>query len=135
MFSWKTGNIQKTSSILVVIGRIYRYQFKCNSLKRKINSNFKFYCSFRICIKFWTFWKKKKNEPHSLSISEVIDSEKRASLKCIKGLISENPSAVNVLKTNRTRLWRFVIMITHDMLTQKYYFSKINVKDLRAFPK
>ena len=30
-------------------------------------------------IKFWKFW-KKKNEPHSLSISEVIDSERRAYL-------------------------------------------------------
>ena len=29
-------------------------------------------------VKFGTFW--KKNEPHSLSISEVIDSERRAYL-------------------------------------------------------
>ena len=26
------------------------------------------------------------------------------------------------LKTNCTRLWRFVLMITNNMLTQKYYF-------------
>ena len=26
------------------------------------------------------------------------------------------------LKTNCTRLWRFVLMITYNMLTQKYYF-------------
>ena len=40
---------------------------------------------------------EKKNEPHSSSISEVIDSERRAYFKCIKGLVSENPSVVNVL--------------------------------------
>ena len=38
-----------------------------------------FYCIFGIYIKLWTFW-KKKNEPHSLSISEIIDSEKRGYL-------------------------------------------------------
>ena len=34
-----------------------------------------FYCTFWICVKFWTFW--KINEPHSSSISEVIDSQRR----------------------------------------------------------
>ena len=34
--------------------------------------------------------KKKKEEPQSLSISRL--------LKCIKGLVSENPLAVNVLQ-------------------------------------
>ena len=47
-----------------------------------------FYCIFRIYIKFWTFW--NRNEPHSLSISEVIDSERRAYL---------NASKVSFLKT------------------------------------
>ena len=41
---------------------------------------------------------EKKNEPHSLSISEVIDCERRAYLnKYVKGLVSESPLAVNVL--------------------------------------
>ena len=39
-----------------------------------------FYCLFGIYIKFWTFWKKKNNEPHSTGISEVIDFEKCAYL-------------------------------------------------------
>ena len=39
-----------------------------------------FYCIFGTYIKFWTFWKKKKKEPHGLSISEVIDSKQRAYL-------------------------------------------------------
>ena len=42
--------------------------------KLKTFSKF-FYYIFWFCIKFWNFWKKHK--PHSLSISEVIHSEKR----------------------------------------------------------
>ena len=55
------------TSILVIIGRIYRYQFKRNYIKNKD--------IFRIYIKFWTFW--KKIEPHNLNICEIIDSERR----------------------------------------------------------
>ena len=46
-----------TTSILVVIERIYHYQFKSNYLK---NHKFfaAFFCIFRICIKFPMFWKK-----------------------------------------------------------------------------
>ena len=40
-----------TTSILAVIGKIYRYQLKCNYLK---NRNY----IFRVYIKFWTFWEK-----------------------------------------------------------------------------
>ena len=58
-----------------------------------------FYCIFGIYIKFWTFW--KKNEPHSLSISEVIDSKKMCLFKCIKDLVSQNPLAVNLLSNCR----------------------------------
>ena len=46
-----------TTSILVVIERIYRYQFKSNYLK-KINFLRYFYLIFRIDIKFWMFWRK-----------------------------------------------------------------------------
>ena len=35
-----------------------------------------FFCVFRICIKFWTFL--KKDDPHSLCISEITDHERRA---------------------------------------------------------
>ena len=65
------------TSILVVIEKIYRYQFKSNYLK---NHKFfaAFFCIFGIYIKFPMFW--KKNEPHSSSISEVIDSERCACL-------------------------------------------------------
>ena len=67
-------------SILVVIGRIYLYKFKSNIWKTKIFLLI-FYCIFGIYITFWTFLKKKKKiESHSLSVSEVIDSERRAYL-------------------------------------------------------
>ena len=33
-----------------------------------------FFCIFRICIKFRIFW--KKDDPHSLCISEITDHEK-----------------------------------------------------------
>ena len=46
-----------TTSILVVIERIYGYQFKLNYLKnQKIFAAF--FCSFRVYIKFPMFWKK-----------------------------------------------------------------------------
>ena len=35
-----------------------------------------FFCIFRICIKFRTF--SKKDDPHSLFISEITDHERRA---------------------------------------------------------
>ena len=38
----------------------------------------------------------KKNKRHRSSISEIINSQR---LKCTKGPVSENPLAVNVLKT------------------------------------
>ena len=37
---------------------------------------------------------EKKNEPHSLSFSHIIDPKRRGYLKCIKGSVS---STVNVL--------------------------------------
>ena len=59
-----------TTSILVVIERIYRYQFKSNYLK-----NHKFFATLN-----FQRSEKKKNEPHRSSISEVIDSERCAYL-------------------------------------------------------
>ena len=51
-----------TTSILVVMGRIYRYQFKCNYLKKQsyFLDFFFFFCIIGIYIKFWTFWKKRR---------------------------------------------------------------------------
>ena len=66
-----------TTSILVVLERIYRYQFKSNYLKNhKFFAAF-FFCIFRIYINFQC---SEKNEPHRSSISEVIDSERCAYL-------------------------------------------------------
>ena len=50
-------------------------------IQRQLSKNFFsiFYCIFEMYIKFGTFLKKKK-KPHSSSISEVIDSERRAYL-------------------------------------------------------
>ena len=55
------------TSILIVIGRIYRYQFKCKYLKNQTHFAL---ILLQVYMKFWTFWKKtkqKKNEPHSFS--------------------------------------------------------------------
>ena len=51
-----------------------RYEFKDNYLKKNFFSNF--YCMFGMYIKFGPFW--KENEPHSSSISKVIDCKRRA---------------------------------------------------------
>ena len=45
-------------------------------LSQKQNIFSIFLCIFRICLKFWTFW--KKDDAHSLCISEITDHEKRA---------------------------------------------------------
>ena len=71
-----------TTSILVAIGRIYRYQFKCN-LKPKTFSRI-FNYIFGIYIKFQTFWKKMS------LIAQVFLKfywlQKTCLLKCIKVL-------------------------------------------------
>ena len=56
-------------------------------------------------IKFLNILKKKKKEPHSSSISEVIDSERRAYLKVHSCrfenlLIYSNSYKNNILKTS-----------------------------------
>ena len=66
-----------TKSILVVIGRSYRYQFKCNYLK-----NQKRFAAllFAVLESALNFEPSEKNGPHCLNISEIIYSEKRAYL-------------------------------------------------------
>ena len=69
---------QPTTSILVLIERIYIYQIKPNYLKnRKLFAAF-FFAVLESELNFQCF--EKKNEPHSSSISEFIDSERCASL-------------------------------------------------------
>ena len=62
-------------SILAILGRIYRYYFKCNYPK---NSDLHpFYYIFGIYIKLLAL---KKNKSHKLSISEINDFGRRGYL-------------------------------------------------------
>ena len=56
------------------------------------------YCIFGIILNFKHF--EKKNEPHSLSISQIVDSEKRDYLKHKTACFS-NPSGGNLLKLQK----------------------------------
>lgn len=56
------------ANILVVIGEIYRYQFKCTYLENKRLLR-RFYCFFE-SIK--NFEHSEKNDPHSSSLSDII---------------------------------------------------------------
>ena len=49
-----------------------------------------FFITFLECTLNLGHFEKKKYEPHSSSISKVIDSGKTGLLICIKGLVSEN---------------------------------------------
>ena len=64
--------------IFAIIRGFYHNQFKCIILKTKPFLSW-FYCIFRIYIKFATC-SEKKVELHSLSIAEIIESEKRGYL-------------------------------------------------------
>ena len=59
-----------------------------------------FYSSFRMYMKFWMF--SKKIEPHRLTISQIIHSEKRWLLQSIACSPSELLSAVNVFNGSQT---------------------------------
>ena len=66
-----------TTSILVVIGIIYLYQFKFNFVKNRKT----YCCSFRLILESTLNFKHfGKNELHSLSISDIIESERRGYL-------------------------------------------------------
>ena len=54
---------------------ISRHKFKRHYLKNNRLFLF-FYCISEMCMKFKTFWKKKKNEYRSLTISEIMDFER-----------------------------------------------------------
>ena len=72
---------------------IYCYQLKHNYLKTK-HFSWNFYCIFRIYIKFWIFWNKMS---FITSVFLKLWLRKTCLLKCIKGLVCENPLVVNVL--------------------------------------
>ena len=67
----------------------------------------------------------EKKEPHSLSISEIIDSERRL-LNCIKSPVSKNPPAVNVF-TSPKNCWNLqksnFIPIFYQIELEKVTFS------------
>ena len=65
------------TGIPLLVETIESKQFRCIY---QINKTFFliFFCSFQICIKFQTF--SKKDEPHSLCISEFTHHEKRAEI-------------------------------------------------------
>ena len=63
------------TSIPLLVERIEVTQLRSIYLKNK-RFFLIFFCIFRICIKFRTF--SKKDDAHSLCISEITDYEKRA---------------------------------------------------------
>ena len=63
------------TSILLLVETIEVTQLRSIYLKNK-RFFLIFFCIFRICIKFRTF--SKKDDAHSLCISEITDHEKRA---------------------------------------------------------
>ena len=69
------NTLMPTTSILILIERIYRYQIKQNYPK---NRQFIFFAFLKLKLNFECF--AKKNEPHNSSISEVIESERCACL-------------------------------------------------------
>ena len=63
------------TSILLLVETSEWKQFRCICLEKQTFLGF-FFCGFPICIKFRTF--PKKDDPHSLCISEITDHETRA---------------------------------------------------------
>ena len=63
------------TSIPLLVERIEVTQLRSIYLKNK-RFFLIFFCIFRICIKFRTF--SKKDDAHSLCISDITDHEKRA---------------------------------------------------------
>ena len=85
--------------IFIIVGRIYRYHFKCNYDKPKT-----FCCFFNAFLESALNLKHfEKNDLYSLSISVIIDFERRGYLNAWKSVVSENPSGVNVLQTEAFR--------------------------------
>ena len=64
-------------------------------LSQESKSFSQYFIQFLNLHKFLNF-SKKRLELFSLSIFEIIHSEKRGYLKCIAGFVSEHPSVVNV---------------------------------------
>ena len=108
-----TGKMLKlwlpTTGILVVIRRIYLYQFKCKYLKKQ-KLLLQIYCIFKIYIKFWTAWnkkkqkKKKKKKKWASELKKFWNYWHRKTwlFKWIKDLVSGNFSVVNVLTSPKS---------------------------------
>ena len=82
-----------------------------------------FYCIFGIYVKFWTFWK------HFWSYW----LRKTCLLKCKKGLVSENPLALNVLRSPKncwnllksTFILSYFFIILSQLEIEKVIFRQI----------
>ena len=109
-----TGKMLKlwlpTTGILVVIRRIYLYQFKCKYLKKQ-KLLLQIYCIFKIYIKFWTAWNKKKTKKNKKKKKKLATELKKFwnywhrktwLFKWIKDLVSGNFSVVNVLTSPKS---------------------------------
>ena len=116
-----------TTSILVVMETIYCYQLKHNYLKTK-HFSWNFYCIFRIYIKFRIFWNKMS---FITSVFLKLWLWKTCLLKCIKGLVCENPLVVNVLMSLinwwnlKKVLLSYFLIILSQLELEKYIFNEI----------
>ena len=88
----------ETTSILVVLEGIYSYQFWWNYLKNHWFFSI-FFCIFGIHMKL-KFWKKKWAS--SVKYFWSYSFRNICFFKCITGLISKNPFAVNLLTSAKT---------------------------------
>ena len=105
-----------TTSIVVVIERIYRYQFKSNYLKN--NESFAyFFFIFGTYIKFPLFSKKWASEVKYFWSYWL---RRMCLFKCITGLVSENHLTVNVLTSpkNSWNLQKSTFILLFIILSQ-----------------
>ena len=92
-----------------------------------------FYWIFILRFKFTETFEhfEEKYEPHSLSISEIIPSEKRGYLNVLKGPVSERPVVVNVLTVRNTAeiytaaLWSNFTIILRQIKLENFSLSHI----------
>ena len=89
--SWKMSRLHRSEILglflntLTAAGKYSRHYIFPRSIQTLLSKKPKtFFSNFqavsKICIKFSTFWKKKKNEPHSLSTCDINDSDWRSYL-------------------------------------------------------
>ena len=114
-----------TTSILVVIRKIYLSQIKGNNLKNK--NIFSIFITFLEATLNFKHFEIKKFEPQRSSISEGYWLWKMCLLKCIKGIVSENPLALNVLTSpkNCFKLQKstFIVLSRYRAILSQVQFS------------